>query len=133
MPVVPSNRLQLMANRLFLIVIAFALPGCASEPTARDFAGSLAQSVLTNVDLFPDECIGYTEVPTPAARCMTRAEYETARKKAQNSRDNGITARRRTIEDDPELGEVTPGVPASRQTSPCSEPGQINCSAAGDQ
>lgn len=122
-----------MANRLFLLAIAFALPGCASQPTARDFAGSLAQSVLTNVDLFPDDCIGYAEVPTPAARCMTRAEYETARRKAKNSRENGTTARRSVIESDPELSDVIPGVPASRPTNPCSEPGQINCSAAGDQ
>ena len=119
-----------MANRLFLIVIAFALPGCASQPTARDVAGSLAQSVLANVDLFPDECIGYAEVPTPAARCMTRAEYETARKKAKNSRDNGAAARRRDIENDPELSEVIPGVPASSPANPCSEPGQIKCSPA---
>lgn len=130
---VPSNRPQLMAKRLFLLVIVCALSGCASQPTARDFAGSLAEFVLSNSDFFPDECIGHSDVPTPATRCMTRAEYETARKKAKNSRDNGITARRSDVEDDPALSEVIPGVPAIRPTSPCSEPGQINCSAADDQ
>jgi hypothetical protein len=131
--VFPGDRPQLMAKRLFLLVIACALPGCASQLTARDFAGSLAEFVLSDSDLFPDDCIGYAEVPTPATRCMTRAEYETARKKAKNSRDNGIAARRSDVEDDPELSEVIPGVPASRPTIPCSEPGQINCSAAGDR
>jgi hypothetical protein len=64
---------------------------------------------------------------------MTRAEYDTARKKAKNSRDTATTAKRNDYEDDPELSEVIPGVPASSPTNPCSEPGQINCSAAGDR
>ena len=86
-----------ISSLLFLIVIACALPGCAYQPTARDFAESLAETVLTNLDLFPDECIGHSDVPTPAARCMTRAEYETARKKAKNSRDTGTTTKKKWL------------------------------------
>jgi hypothetical protein len=122
-----------MANRLFLLVIAFALPGCTSQPVARDLAAGLVQAfVFPNLD-FPEECSGHSDVPTPSRRCMTSAEYETARKKAKDSRDNGIAAKRSGSEDDPELSEVIPGVPASRPTTPCGEPEQLDCSAAGDQ
>jgi hypothetical protein len=122
-----------MANRLFLLVIAFALPGCTSQPIASDLAAGLVQAfVFPNLD-FPDECSGHSDVPTPATRCMTSAEYETARKKAKNSRGTGITAKRSDSEDDPELSEVIPGVPASGPTDPCSEPGHMNCSTTDDQ
>lgn len=122
-----------MANRIFLIVIAFALSGCTSQPIGRDLATGLVQAfVFPNLD-FPDECSGHSDVPTPATRCMTSAEYETARKKARNSRNNGGTAKRSDSGDDPELSEVIPGVPASPPTNPCSEPGRKDCTAVGEQ
>ena len=121
-----------MTNRLLPLIIACTLSGCTSQPIARDLSVNLAQAFFPNLDL-PEDCSGHSDVPSPAKRCMTRAEYDTARKKAKNSRDTATTAKRNIYEDDPELSEVIPGVPVSRPTNPCSEPGQINCSAAGDQ
>ena len=100
---------------------------------ARNLAEGRVQAfVFPDVD-FPGECRGHSGVPTPATRCMTSAEYETARKKARNSRDGATTARRQDYEDDPELSELIPGVPSDNGTNPCSDPGQATCLAAGDQ
>lgn len=121
-----------ISSLLFPLVIACTLSGCTSQPIARDLSVNLAQIIFPNLDL-PEDCSGHSDVPSPAKRCMTRAEYDTARKKAKNSRDTGTTTKRNGYEDDPELSEVIPGEPASRPTNPCGEPGQIKCSAAGDQ
>jgi hypothetical protein len=61
---------------------------------------------------------------------MTNAEYRAARKEAMPSDDKPDRAKDK--EADPELNEVIPLAPTSRLTTPCSEPGQIKCKAAGE-
>jgi hypothetical protein len=122
-----------MGNRIPFLILACALSGCTSQPIAKDLAVGLVQILLLpNLDL-PEDCFGPAEVPSPDKRCMTKAEYDTARKKLKSSHENGTAAKRKNNDADLELSEVIPGVPASRPTIPCSEPGQINCTAAGDR
>jgi hypothetical protein len=86
-----------MVNRVLSLVIACALSGCASQPTGQVLAGTLLQTFFPNIDL-PDDCKGHSNVPSSASHCMTRAEYDTERKKVKHSRDKATAEKDKVAE-----------------------------------